>query len=59
MIGPVKPGNGPGQGEHEALYARDLDDKANARRMLSKWRRPPDHDHGEAPATGPRPFLRR
>jgi hypothetical protein len=36
IVGPVKPGNGPGGAKDRALYARDLEDKANVKRMFSK-----------------------
>ena len=36
VVGPVKPGNGPGRAASKALDARDLDEKANVKRMFSK-----------------------
>jgi len=35
IIGPVKPGNGPGKAK-KADYAKDLDEKANVKRMFGK-----------------------
>jgi hypothetical protein len=35
IIGPVKPGNGPGKAK-KAGYAKDLDEKANVKRMFGK-----------------------
>ena len=35
VVGPVKPGNGPGKAKN-ASYARDLDERANVKRMFSK-----------------------
>jgi hypothetical protein len=36
IIGPVKQGNGPNTKGKKGLYAKDLDDKANTKRMFSK-----------------------
>jgi len=36
VVGPVKPGNGPGRAAAKARGARDLDDRANVKRMFSK-----------------------
>ena len=36
VVGPVKPGNGPGRASAKARGARDLDDRANVKRMFSK-----------------------
>jgi hypothetical protein len=37
IVGPVKPGNGPsGSRKDRAAYARDLEDKANVKRMFSR-----------------------
>ncbi len=36
VVGPVKPGNGPGRAAGHALYARDLEEKANVKRMFSE-----------------------
>ena len=35
IVGPVKPGNGPGKAK-KAAYARDLDERANVKRMFGK-----------------------
>ena len=36
VIGPVKPGNGPGARAKKLDYAKDLNDKANVKRMFGR-----------------------
>jgi hypothetical protein len=36
ILGPVKPGNGPGAKQTQALYPKDLDESANVKRMFAK-----------------------